>query len=62
MAFIQFNGVTTLYADAEAFVCSDRFAKALSNNGMASIRELDTQDTEVLVQLIEQGSVVPLES
>lgn len=58
-AYIQQEAITTLYADAEALVCSEQLAKTLCNNQSVCADELDANDSDVLMSLIELGCLVP---
>jgi len=58
-AYYKHGNTTTLYADAEVLVCSDKLAKALCNNQSLSADELNADDTKVLLNLVELGCLVP---
>lgn len=54
-AYTQHSGVTTLYADGDAVDCSAELATALCNNQAISAKELEANDTQVLMDLIDLG-------
>lgn len=59
LAYTQHANITTLYADAEALICSEQLAKALCSNQSVCIEELSAEDATVLTSLIELGCLVP---
>ncbi len=60
LAYTSREGVTTLFADGEAFDCSENLAKALCDNQSVHASELNNEELWVLEELVELGSLLPV--